>query len=297
MFTHVHGHVFRRHSAVRVSAVAIGGLLLIALPLAGCGASPSNSSSASATSAAASSSAAPEPDTLGTETSATPEPTKTPKPDKTPEPDRGPDLTVSQENARESAESYLSFSAFSRSGLIDQLEFEGFSKADATAAVDSIDVDWNEQAAKSAENYLEFSSFSRSGLVDQLEFEGFTSSQAEYGVSVAFGEAGAGGGEEGSGGDNSVTRQNAIESAESYLSFSAFSRSGLIDQLEFEGYSNSDATYAVDSLDVNWNEQAAKSAESYLELSSFSRSGLIDQLVFEGFTRSQAEYGVSAVGL
>ncbi|MEO9324047.1 Ltp family lipoprotein [Nocardioides sp. C4-1] len=87
--------------------------------------------------------------------------------------------------------------------------------------------------------------------------------------------------------------QNAIDSAENYLDFSAFSRSGLIDQLEFEDYSTDDATFAVDYLDVDWNEQAAKSAENYLSFSSFSRQGLIDQLVFEGFTYEQAEYGVS----
>jgi Host cell surface-exposed lipoprotein len=92
-------------------------------------------------------------------------------------------FSVSEENAIGSAESYLDFSAFSRSGLIDQLEYEGFSTADATTAVDSITVDWNEQAAKSAESYLEFSTFSRSGLIDQLEYEGFTAAQAAYGVS------------------------------------------------------------------------------------------------------------------
>nr|WP_330181260.1 Ltp family lipoprotein [Nocardia sp. NBC_01503] len=50
----------------------------------------------------------------------------------------------------------------------------------------------------------------------------------------------------------------------------------------------------MDSLNVDWNEQAAKSAKQYLEYTSFSRSGLIDQLVYEGFTRAQAEYGANA---
>jgi hypothetical protein len=93
-----------------------------------------------------------------------------------------PDETVSQANARESAESYLNTSSFSRSGLIKQLEFEGFSRADATYAVDAVNPNWNEQAAKSAKAYLDTSSFSRSGLIKQLEFEGFTTKQATYGV-------------------------------------------------------------------------------------------------------------------
>jgi hypothetical protein len=93
-----------------------------------------------------------------------------------------------------------------------------------------------------------------------------------------------------------IGQKNARESAESYLDFSAFSRQGLIDQLEFEDYSTEDAEYAVDILNVDWKEQAAKSAESYLEFTSFSRNGLIDQLVFEGYTQEEAEYGVTAVG-
>jgi hypothetical protein len=77
----------------------------------------------------------------------------------------------------------------------------------------------------------------------------------------------------------------------------AFSRSGLIHQLEFEGFATEDATYGVDAVTVDWNEQAAKSAAGYLDVMAFSRSGLIHQLVFEGFTQEQAEYGVSTTGL
>ena len=93
------------------------------------------------------------------------------------------------------------------------------------------------------------------------------------------------------------SEQNAIGSAEDYLSFTAFSRSGLIGQLEYEGFTNAEATLAVDYLHVDWNEQAWKSAEQYLEFSSFSRSGLIDQLEYEGFTTEQATYGVDQTGL
>ncbi len=89
-----------------------------------------------------------------------------------------------------------------------------------------------------------------------------------------------------------ASQTNAVRKAESYLDFSAFSRSGLIAQLEYEGFSNADATYAVDTVRVDWNEQAAKKAASYLEFSAFSRQGLVDQLLYEGFTPAQAEHGV-----
>ena len=96
-----------------------------------------------------------------------------------------PKLTGSQKNAVKSAESYLAFAAFSRSGLIKQLEFEEFSKADAEFAVDYLNVDWNEQAAKSAESYLDLTSFSRSGIIKQLKYEVFTDAQAKYGADQA----------------------------------------------------------------------------------------------------------------
>lgn len=94
-----------------------------------------------------------------------------------------------------------------------------------------------------------------------------------------------------------ISQQNARRSGESYLDFSAFSRTGLIEQLEYEGFSTEDATWGVDGVSVDWNEQAAKSAKSYLEFTSFSRSGLVEQLIYEGFTPEQAEYGTSQTGL
>ncbi|MFI5843834.1 Ltp family lipoprotein [Catenuloplanes sp. NPDC051500] len=94
-----------------------------------------------------------------------------------------PTETVSQKNAKEKAKDYLRFTAFSRSGLIKQLEFEGFSTKDATYGTDKQNADWNAQAAAKAKDYLGFTAFSRSGLIDQLEFEGFTTAQAEYGAS------------------------------------------------------------------------------------------------------------------
>ena len=93
---------------------------------------------------------------------------------------------VSQQNALDKAQEYLDMTAFSRSGLIEQLEYEGFSAADSTYAVDSLTVNWNQQSALKAKEYLAMTSFSASGLAEQLEYEGFTASQAAYGVSVAY---------------------------------------------------------------------------------------------------------------
>ncbi|RAV17193.1 hypothetical protein DQP55_04200 [Mycolicibacterium sp. GF69] len=102
-----------------------------------------------------------------------------------------PDFTSAQENAIAKAESYLDFTGFSKQGLITQLEFDQFSTADATFAVEHLEangsVDWNEQAVKKAKSYLDFTSFSLSGLVTQLEFDGFTPAQAQHGANIAYG--------------------------------------------------------------------------------------------------------------
>ena len=91
-------------------------------------------------------------------------------------------------------------------------------------------------------------------------------------------------------------QKNALSSAESYLAISAFSHSKLIQQLEYEGYSSEEATYAADRCGANWCEQAAKSAEAYLKISAFSKDRLIQQLEYEGFTPTQASYGVAKNG-
>lgn len=90
--------------------------------------------------------------------------------------------------------------------------------------------------------------------------------------------------------------KNALSTANSYLRTMAFSYSGLIDQLEYEGYTTTEAIYGAENCGADWNEQAAKMAKSYINTMSFSRSGLINQLKYEGFTAEQAQYGASAVG-
>ena len=63
-------------------------------------------------------------------------------------------FTPGQENAIAKAQSYLDYTGFSKKGLIEQLEFNQFSTADATFAVEHLEanggVDWNEQAVKKA---------------------------------------------------------------------------------------------------------------------------------------------------
>ena len=89
---------------------------------------------------------------------------------------------------------------------------------------------------------------------------------------------------------------NAIDCAQDYVDLMAFSRQRLISQLEYEGYSNEAAIYAVDNIRVDWNSECAECAQDYLAFMSFSRQGLYDQLAYEGFTDEQIQYGLSQVG-
>lgn len=103
----------------------------------------------------------------------------------------GPPVSAEQQNATRDAKSYLAMQGFSRKGLIEQLSSDagdGYPVKAATAAVDSLHVDWNEQAARTAKSYLKTQAFSRKGLIEQLESDsgdGYTHTQAVYGVTKA----------------------------------------------------------------------------------------------------------------
>lgn len=88
-------------------------------------------------------------------------------------------------------------------------------------------------------------------------------------------------------------RSQATSMAKSYLRSQGFSKSGLVEQLEYEGFSHSAAVWGASHAGANWLTQAVLVAKSYLRSQAFSRSGLMEQLEYEGFTRYQAAYGVS----
>lgn len=94
-----------------------------------------------------------------------------------------------------------------------------------------------------------------------------------------------------------ISRAQAVGEAKDYLHSSAFSRKGLIEQLEYEGFSHGDSVYGASHAGANWMVQAVKSAKEYLRSSHFSAHSLFEQLVYEGFTAAQAWHGVHAVGL
>ena len=133
--------------------------------------------------------------------------------------------------AEAKAESYLRSSAFSYTGLIDQLEYNGFSESEATYGADHCGADWKEQALKKAKSYLNSSAFSYSGLQDQLEYNGFTEEEAQYGVDNC----------------NADWNEQAYKKAKSYMKSSPdMGRSRMIEQLQYNGFTYEQAIYGVD---------------------------------------------------
>lgn len=102
--------------------------------------------------------------------------------------DDSPDLTFAQLNCLEKAGQYLHSMFFSRSGLADQLAFEGYEPDDIEVVMKWLDndVDYNEQAKYKAQEYLETMPFSLQDLIGQLEYEGFTPEQAQHGANEAY---------------------------------------------------------------------------------------------------------------
>jgi hypothetical protein len=93
----------------------------------------------------------------------------------------------------------------------------------------------------------------------------------------------------------------ALAAAENYLDMMGISYQGLYQQLSSsagEGFTASEAQYAVDHVNVDWNQEAVQSARNYLQMMPMSRDALIDQLsssAGEGFTYEQALYAVGRV--
>jgi Host cell surface-exposed lipoprotein len=161
----------------------VGGLVVLALIGAATSSGEKQTDSGQAASSESAGPVASKPDTVTQAGEEKPEPPAEPA---------EPELTSAQENALESAQSYVDMTGFSEKGLIEQLSSsagEGFSKADAVFAANHVDVNWNDEAVESAQSYLDMTSFSKDGLIEQLSSsagEGFTLAQAQYAADKVY---------------------------------------------------------------------------------------------------------------
>jgi hypothetical protein len=137
--------------------------------------------------------------------------------------------TKGDQEALADAHEYLSTQPFSLKGLISQVEYDGFSTAEATYGAEHSRANWNKEGLLDAKDYLSTQAYSRSGLVGQLGYDGFTASQSSYGAAHC--------------GANWNTE--AYKDAKEYLSTQAFSLSGLVGQLKYDGFTAAQATYGA----------------------------------------------------
>ncbi len=83
------------------------------------------------------------------------------------------------------------------------------------------------------------------------------------------------------------------EQADFYLQIAPFSRSSLIESLESDGFSEKEATQAVDSLKEDWKKQAVRFVEWMEEDGySFSKEDLRDLCEEAGFTSEEIDYAL-----
>jgi hypothetical protein len=98
-----------------------------------------------------------------------------------------------------------------------------------------------------------------------------------------------------------TAQQQAVDAARGYLGLGqGFSDQGLLQQLTSSagsGFSTSDAEFAINYLNPNWDQQSLDAARGYLGLGQgFSDQGLLQQLTSSaggGFTQAQAEFAIN----
>ena len=92
-----------------------------------------------------------------------------------------------------------------------------------------------ENAIAKAESYLDYTSFSKKGLIDQLVHDEFSTADATFAVDNIESNGGV------------DWNEQAVKKAKSYLDYTSFSKSGLIEQLEHDDFTPSQAEYGVNA--------------------------------------------------
>ena len=94
--------------------------------------------------------------------------------------------------------------------------------------------------------------------------------------------------------------QSAVNSAANYSNIMHMSKTGIYNQLTSEygdQFSAEAAQYAIDHINVDWNENALQKARDYCDM-YMSKAGIYDQLISEygeQFTPEEAQYAVDHV--
>lgn len=88
-----------------------------------------------------------------------------------------------------------------------------------------------------------------------------------------------------------------MRSAENYLRSQGISRLGLIDQLQFEQFSEEDARYATEQSGADWNAEAVEAAQDFLSRNPYDAKTLTVLTESMGFTEDEVTHAVDEAGL
>ncbi|MGG5171864.1 TM2 domain-containing protein [Pseudarthrobacter sp. J1738] len=86
----------------------------------------------------------------------------------------------------------------------------------------------------------------------------------------------------------------AVLEAESTLRLHPHSRAALIKAVQEDGFSNVDATWAVDHLKISWNEEALLECRDFASQSWSSETEIKNHLKTKGFSEKQSSYAIKA---
>ncbi|GAB2026912.1 Ltp family lipoprotein [Lactovum odontotermitis] len=94
--------------------------------------------------------------------------------------------------------------------------------------------------------------------------------------------------------------KNAVATAQQYQNAHVYlSLLGMIDQLEYEGFSTSDATYGANNAGIDWSKNALESAKIYYFRLGLSKSDTYYQLISvygDQYTTGEAQHAVDSLG-
>ena len=96
----------------------------------------------------------------------------------------------------------------------------------------------------------------------------------------------------------SENQVQAIQTAEGYLDTMPLSQTELLQMLTVEDINLEDAEFAIEYLDIDWNQEARKKAKEYCKHKiGFSKVKLKAQLLFDHFTEEEADFALSHVNV
>ena len=96
----------------------------------------------------------------------------------------------------------------------------------------------------------------------------------------------------------SENQVQAIQTAEGYLDTMPLSQTELLQMLTVENINLEDAKFALEYLDIDWNQEARKKAKEYCKHKiGFSKVKLKAQLLFDHFTEEEADFAVSHINV